>query len=86
MEHRADKVANNRKAFWKESVLLVLYFAGLEQSSFEISFSLKMFKLGEVLTLQFLLLLLMHTLMKEAEHKHFDKLSLLTVEWDLLFN
>lgn len=56
----------------------MLYFAGLEQISFEISFSLKMFKLGEVLTLRFLLFLLMHTLMKEAQSKHFDKLSLLT--------
>lgn len=56
----------------------MLYFAGLEQISFEISFSHEMSKLDEVLILQILLFLLMHTVMKEARSKHFDKLSLLT--------
>lgn len=45
----------------------MLCFAGLEQISFEISFSLKMFKLGEVLTLQFLLFLLMHSYERGTE-------------------
>lgn len=56
----------------------MLYFAGLEQIRFEISSSHKMFKLEEVLILQFSLFLLMHSLTKEAQSKHFDKLSILT--------
>lgn len=52
----ADKVINNKKSTLKREVL---YFAGLEQISFEISLNLKMFKLGEELTLCFSLFLLM---------------------------